>query len=75
MPREQVDREAGASNGPALVGDLRALGLELPCTRIPVIDRDGREVKRGVYSLTARDRRGVHGWLRQRDAERAGRQA
>jgi hypothetical protein len=70
MPREQVDRAAGASNGPALVADLRELGLELPCTRVPVIDRDGREVKRGVYHLSDRDRRALARWLAQREIQR-----
>ena len=70
MPREQVDREAGASNGPALVADLRDRGLDLPCTRVPVIDRDGREVRRGVYHLTARDRAALTAWIRVRDARR-----
>ncbi len=53
MPREHLDTAAGASNGPALVADLRDLGLQLPCDRVPCVDRDGREVKRGVYHLTA----------------------
>ena len=70
MPREQVDREAGASNGPALVGDLRERGLEIPCTRVPVIDRDGREVRRGVYHLSSRDRVALNEWIRARDARR-----
>jgi hypothetical protein len=68
MPREQLDREAGASNGPALVADLRALGLDVPCTRVPVIDRDGREVRRGVYHVSDRDRRLIARWLRRREA-------
>jgi hypothetical protein len=70
MPREQVDREAGCSNGPALIADLRDKGLELPCTRVPVIDRDGREVRRGVYHLSPRDRGALTAWIRVRDAAR-----
>ena len=66
MPREQLDREAGASNGPDLVADLRARGLELPCSRAPCLDRDGREVKRGIYHLTQRDRIRVARWLARR---------
>ena len=62
MPREQLDREAGASNGPALVAELRARGLELPCDRVPCIDRDGKEVKRGVYHFTQRDRICIARW-------------
>lgn len=63
MPREQLDREAGASNGPDLVADLRSRGLDLPCDRVPCLDRDGREVKRGIYSLTLRDRIRIARWL------------
>ena len=66
MPREQLDREAGASNGPDLVADLRARGLDLPCSRTPCLDRDGREVKRGIYNLTQRDRIGIARWLARR---------
>ncbi len=69
VPREAVDSEAGAANGPDLVARVRALGLgseHLPCTRITVIDRDGRECKPGVYSLTAQGRRAVMRWLASR---------
>jgi len=66
MPREQIDREAGCSNGPELVADLRRKGLEIPCDRVPVIDRDGFEVKRGVYNLPRTDRRKVNQWLARR---------
>lgn len=63
MPREHIDREAGCSNGPDLIAELRSRGLSLPCDRTLVIDRDGREVKRGIYRLTATDRRKLHQWL------------
>lgn len=59
LSREQLDRTAGASNGPELVAELRRRGLALPCTRTPVIDRDGRIVRRGIYSLTEGDCRQV----------------
>jgi hypothetical protein len=59
MPREHLDREAGCSNGPDLIDRLRQRGLAVPCDKAPVIDRDGREVKRGIYHLTATDRRKV----------------
>jgi hypothetical protein len=68
--REELDRIAGCSNGPDLVSDLRKMGLELPCARTPCIDRDGFEVKRGIYSATEDDRRAVDAWKRQRDADR-----
>lgn len=72
MPREHLDREAGCSNGPDLVADLRARGLEIPCDRVPVYDRDGFEVKRGVYHLTAADRARIHRWLAERASVRIG---
>jgi hypothetical protein len=66
MPREHLDREAGCCNAPDLVAELRSRGLSLPCDRCPVIDRDGREVKRGIYRLTTSDRRKLHLWLATR---------
>lgn len=69
MPRESLDREAGCSNGPALVSELRDLGLtqeNLPCERIRFIDRDGRVCRPGVYSLTAKGRRMIYSWMAQR---------
>ena len=66
LPREQVDREAGCSNGPELIAELRRRGLDFPCVRIEAIDRDGRPCKPGVYNLTNADRRKVYSWLRQR---------
>ena len=66
MPREQVDKEAGCSNGPDLVAELRRRGLNTPCAAIPVIDRDGKEVRRGVYFLTNLDRRKIRAWISKR---------
>lgn len=58
--REQIDRIAGASNGPDEILRLRAkLGIEIPCQRIPAFDRDGHDVQIGVYSLTPPDRRKI----------------
>lgn len=68
-PREQIDREAGCSNGPELVAELRRRGLEIPCVRVAVLDRDGNEVRRGVYHLTEADRRLLRAWLRARRGE------
>lgn len=69
MPREHLDRAAGASNGPDLIAELRRRGLDVPCERVPVPDRDGHEVRRGIYRLTARDRRMLAAW--QRDTGRS----
>lgn len=66
MPREQLDREVGCSNGPDLVAELRRRGLEIPCQKAPVIDRDGQEVRRGIYHLTDADRRRLQAWLCRR---------
>lgn len=69
-PREELDRVVGCSNGPDLISDLRTRGLELPCDRVPCLDQDGREVKRGIYSMTPGDKRAVRAWQRRRDADR-----
>jgi hypothetical protein len=69
LPREQLDRIAGCSNGPALIAELRDLGLGkhgLPCTMVPDHDRDGCAIRRGVYSLSDAGRRAVNTWLRKR---------
>ena len=68
LPREQVDREAGCSNGSDLIATLRRRGLEFPCVLIEAIDRDGRPCKSGVYNLTGKDRRIIAKWLRNRRA-------
>ena len=66
LPREQLDQVAGCSNGPDLVAELRRRGLDAPCTRTKKIDRDGFDVRPGVYHLTQADRRRVNAWKRQR---------
>lgn len=68
IPREQLDRVAGCSNGPALVAELRRRGLEIPCNRIPAIDRDGKPCRPGMYRFTQSDRRKIHRWLKERRA-------
>ena len=66
MTREHVDTEAGASNGPELVAELRRRGLEVPCSRVPCYDRDGIEVKRGIYHVTECDRRKIARFFAER---------
>lgn len=68
LPRKQVDSEAGCSNGPELIAELRRRGLEFPCVRIEAIDRDGKPCKPGIYNLTNKDRRIISKWLRNRRA-------
>ena len=66
QPRESIDNRAGCSNGPDLIAELRRRGLEIPCKRTPCIDRDGFEVKRGIYYLTDRDKRLIRRWKNSR---------
>jgi hypothetical protein len=53
--REEIDDIGGCSNGPALIAELRCLGLEIPCIRIRRFDKEGRSVWRGVYLLSDSD--------------------
>lgn len=52
----------GASNTPELVAELRRRGLETPCERVPVLDRDGLVTHPGIYSFNENDRRKVNAW-------------
>ncbi len=68
-PRKQLDQIAGCANGPALISELRDLGLtkeNLPCQRINFIDRDGKVCKPGIYSFTEKGRRMIYAWLASR---------
>jgi len=56
LSREELDKVAGASNGPALIHRLRNLGFDLPCDKLPTLDRDGAAVYRGEYCLSPADR-------------------
>lgn len=67
--REEIDRIAGASNGPELMAELRRRGLRARCQRTPGIDRDGYPIKFGVYEFDDDDRRKVATWQRKRDAK------
>ena len=71
--REAIDHIAGCSNGPELVAELRRRGLDAPCDKVPCIDRDGFEVKRGIYHFTAADRRKIRRWLVRRGNAEQGR--
>ena len=70
ISRQQLDNIAGCANGPALVSDVRNLGLTVQCERIRFIDRDGNICRPGVYSLTIADRRKIHAWMAKRQQER-----
>lgn len=67
--REEIDSIAGASNGPALMAELRRRGLHAPCHRTPGIGRDGYPTKFGIYELDGDDRRAVCTWQRLRDVK------
>jgi hypothetical protein len=66
LPRKELDAVAGASNGPQLVAELRARGLDVPCQRVSFVDRDGRLCRPGVYCFTTADRRKVYRWMASR---------
>ncbi len=51
VTREQADRIAKASNGPAVVGALRERGLKIRCERRDKVDADGKTVRPGTYIL------------------------
>ncbi len=54
--REDIDRVAGASNGPDEVAKIRrTYGLAIPCARKGTKDRDGHPVQVGVYRLADAD--------------------
>lgn len=55
VSRSVLDERAGCANGPALIAELRRMGLAIPCRRFPVTDRDGRKTRYGVYSATDTD--------------------
>jgi hypothetical protein len=71
-PRESIDSISGCSNGPDLVAELRRRGLDLPCDKTPCIDRDGNEVKRGIYYLSAADKRMLAAWRKSVEARKNG---
>lgn len=72
LPREHGDRAAGCANFPDLIAELRRRGLEIPCERVPDRDRDGKPIKRGVYHLTADDRRKLIRWMTIRTRAKVG---
>lgn len=50
--REDIDRIAGASNGPAVIQALRRKGIEIDTQTAERIDRDGKPCKSGQYRLS-----------------------
>ncbi len=68
--REHLDAVAGCSNTPELIAELRRRELDVPCERVPDLDRDGKSIRRGVYHFLKSDRRKLNVWMRLRDAAR-----
>ncbi|ROR21723.1 helix-turn-helix protein [Comamonas sp. BIGb0124] len=68
VTRNSLDAIAGVANGPDIISDLRRCGLEIPCLRLKVEDRDGRTCRPGVYTLTEPDRAVVRKWAERRAA-------
>jgi hypothetical protein len=60
--REEVDRIAGASNGPEVMHQLKRKGLEWECDRIKGVDRDGNACEPGLYSIVGGGRETLHAW-------------
>jgi hypothetical protein len=59
IPREEIDRIAGASNGPQVIKELRERftghdGIDME--RIEVTDRDGKACRPGRYKLNHQGR-------------------
>lgn len=51
--REDIDRIAGASNGPEIIRQLRRRhGIEIDMRKVPKLDRDGRPCEPGQYKIT-----------------------
>lgn len=55
IKRTSVDEVAVCVNGPQEIRSLRLKGFALPTELRPHVTWDGRDVKRGVYHLTAAD--------------------
>lgn len=60
--REQLDRVAGTSNSPETVRQLRSKGIEIECTIVEKVDRDGRACWPGRYSLMPAARVLLRSW-------------
>ena len=54
--REQIDRIAGASNGPEVIRQIRAKGVAIKCQMVRHIDRDGKPGRHGLYHLPRTER-------------------
>jgi hypothetical protein len=67
-PREELDRIAGCPNSPSQIAALRRKGFSIPCVLVPMHDRDGLLVKRGVYYFAKCDYRALSRLVNMKDA-------
>jgi hypothetical protein len=65
--RKDLDSIAGCANAPDIIHNLRKQGLQIPCTRISMRDRDNKLCQVGVYYFSDSDRRKVVSWLKRRE--------
>jgi len=56
--REEIDRIAGASNGPQVISELRKKGFVINCIRVKSIDKDGKTCRPGRYYLQSEPKHG-----------------
>lgn len=56
--REEIDRIAGASNGPQVISELIRKGFVINCIRVKSIDRDGKSCRPGRYYLQSEPEHG-----------------
>lgn len=60
--REDVDRIAGASNGPNVMSQLKRKGLKWQCDHIKKIDCDGEPCEPGLYSIVGSGWETLRAW-------------
>lgn len=61
--RNEITARCGPTNVSDTVEKMkRKTGLEVPCQRLPVLDRDGKTVQAGFWWLTEDDRQAIRGW-------------
>jgi len=64
ISRHDLDRMIGAENSPDVVMRAkRKYGIQIEMTKRPFVDRDGKSVRVGFYSLCAAERPKVAHWL------------
>jgi len=64
LMRGELNRVAGASNGPQVIFELRGKGIDIHCEKVEVVDRDGKPCLAGKYTLTNAGRATLRSWNR-----------